>query len=90
MGIDDMLSTGVAQRSAVGQGWGVPSRTEQVRGRGEAPVAKIWQATYMVFGFIMNAVRIQWRAEHRTEGETPESEDLGSVLKSTSQGARWS
>ena len=86
MGVDDMLSTGVAQ--GWGGGWG-SSRTEQIRGRGGAPLARIWHATYVVFSFIMNAVRIHWRAEHDIEGKTPESEDLGSVLKLTSQGARW-
>lgn len=69
---------------------GVSSRTEHVRGRGGAPMARIWQATYVVFSFIMNAVRIHWRVEHHIEGKTPESEDLGSVLKLTSQGAKWS
>lgn len=53
-------------------------------------MARIWQATYVVFSFIMNAVRIHWRVEHHIEGKTPESEDLGSVLKLTSQGAKWS
>lgn len=71
---------------APGQGRG-SSRTEQVRGNSRGKrrrtskaglgAAETPQATYAAFSFIMNAIRIHWRVEHRVEEKTPDSEDLG-------------